>query len=368
VKVLIVYPRMNFLGGGELIVVRLANYLSKQGIDITVLTTSAVSEIQQELNGTEIWVRHKVGAGVVGEFTSLGAALLEHSGKFDIINIHNFPAEVASVFVRKKPIVWQCNEPELYLYSQEKPYLVLPFKISKEIVRRRITKAIVSDRHNAKRFEGLYGFEPVVMPYGIDYDYFAVDSERLAEYKEEAREFKRHFQILQVGMVTPLKNQTATLRALRELKDWGIRAGVVFAGWIDWRYKKELDGYIAQHRLENSTLFLEQIDRGMLRSLYYTSDILLHPIKDQGGWLSPFEAMCCKLPVVTSVEFTASDIIMENKLGYVVNDYVDAILDIKAHPISDEELERRRAWVKDNLSWDRYCEGMLGIFKELVNV
>jgi len=208
----------------------------------------------------------------------------------------------------------------------------------------------------------------MVIPYGIDHDYFAVDDEKLAGYKEEARKRKYHFQILQVGTVTPLKNQMATLRVLRELKDWGIRAGVVFTGWIDWQYKKELDRYIARHKLEDNTLFLEQVDRHILRSLYYTSNILLHPIKDQGGWLSPFEAICCKLPVVTSVEFTASDIIMREKLGYVVNDPVDAILDIMAHPPSGEELERKRQWIKDNLSWDRYCKGVLRVFKEVVSV
>jgi len=368
VKVLIVYPRMNFLGGGELVVARLAGYLSKQGIESTVLTTSMSPEVKRQLNGTEVWLRKKVTAGVIGEFMALAISLLQRSNEFDIINVHNFPAEFCSMFTRKRPVVWQCNEPELHLYSKERPYLMLPFKFSKKVVGNKIAKAVVSDKYNAERFKEIYGFEPEVIPYGIDYDHFTTDSKRLAEYKEEAREHRHLFQILQVGTVTPMKNQMATLRVLKELKDLGIRIGVVFSGWTDWQYKRDLVRYIAHNELTNEVLFIGQVDRHMLRSLYRTSNVLLHPVKDQGGWLSPFEAICCKLPIVTSVEFTASDIIMREKLGVVANDYIDAILDIKAHPTSNEELERRRLWVRDNLSWDRYCEGVLGIFKEVVSI
>ena len=105
-----------------------------------------------------------------------------------------------------------------------------------------------------------------------------------------------------------------------------------------------------------------------MRRLYLRHNLLLHPVQGQGGWLVPFEAMCAGLPVIAGPEFSASDIIQSNLLGLVSDNRgftaTRAILDRKYQRI---DTERVRLWVKDNLNWERFGEGMLGIFKEAIN-
>jgi len=53
-KVLIVHPHMSLYGGAELVIVKLANYLTKNGIKNSILTLSMLDEIKKELKGTEL--------------------------------------------------------------------------------------------------------------------------------------------------------------------------------------------------------------------------------------------------------------------------------------------------------------------------
>jgi len=89
--------------------------------------------------------------------------------------------------------------------------------------------------------------------------------------------------------------------------------------------------------------------------------VIMHPIKDQGGWLTPFQAMSANKPVIISEEATCSSIFKKNTIGYI-GDYVKNILDIHSLVSGRNEAE----WVKENLSWDKYAEGMLKAFQEAV--
>ena len=109
------------------------------------------------------------------------------------------------------------------------------------------------------------------------------------------------------------------------------------------------------------------LKREQIRTLYQTCNVLLHPIKSQGGWLSPFEALCAKLPIIVSPAMTASDIIERENLGIVTNDYASAVLDIYRNPERHNEMASRRAeWVRENLSWNSFSEKMVEVFYKAV--
>jgi len=112
-------------------------------------------------------------------------------------------------------------------------------------------------------------------------------------------------------------------------------------------------------------VFTNQINREEVRDLYHACDVLLHPIKPQGGWLSPFEALCAQKLIIVSPEMSASDIIEKEKIGIVTDNYTEAI--IKIYKNVDEYAnmrERGREWVKNNLNWDTFCQKNLNIFQK----
>ena len=120
--------------------------------------------------------------------------------------------------------------------------------------------------------------------------------------------------------------------------------------------------------LEDKVVFTAHIDRRKVRDYYYACDILLHPIKSQGGWLAPFEALCAAKLIIVSPEMTASDIIMREKIGIVTDHFVEAVTKIYKDPSEYQTLATRgREWVRENLSWNKYCEKMLDIFHRVAD-
>ena len=124
-----------------------------------------------------------------------------------------------------------------------------------------------------------------------------------------------------------------------------------------------MDEYIRTKNLHDHVHFTGHIGRAELRRAYYASDVLLHPIKDQGGWLSVFEAMCAEKPVVVSEEMTAAAIIAKNGIGTVTNDFAEGILDIYRQPERHRDrTQLAKRFVQNKLTWDRFGEEMLKVF------
>lgn len=126
-----------------------------------------------------------------------------------------------------------------------------------------------------------------------------------------------------------------------------------------------LESYIKEKKIDDNIVITGQLDRESVRDLYHASDILLHPVKSQGGWLSPFEALCAKKPIVVSREMTAADIIERENIGIVTNDFTGAIDKVYNNPEKYYDIaDKGGKWVRDNLNWDNFCQGMLNLFNK----
>ncbi|MBA3017811.1 MAG: glycosyltransferase family 4 protein [Proteobacteria bacterium] len=369
-RVLIVNPRIYVYGGAELLIVRLANYLTDKGIKNALLTTSIIPEVQTDLKGTDIIIKDKPMSNVIGEILALNKGVRDNLNNFDVINVHNFPAEF-SIFPYNKPVVWMCNEPELYLSLKLNPpfgtrllYRSLwPF--DKFVVRFYIKNIAVSDIFNANRFRNLYRIVPHIINYGIDYKFFAQ-----GEPEKAIKRFRlfNDFVVIQVGMLTPFKNQIESIKTVERLKLLIPNIKLVLAGEGEFKYRSMLEKYIQERNLSANVIFAGHLKREELRDLYHACHVLLHPVKSQGGWLSPFEALCARKPIVVSTEMTASDIIKNEKIGIVTDNFDEAIIDIYKNPDKYNEMaDKGERWVRDNLSWDMFCEKMLGLFYKAMN-
>jgi glycosyltransferase involved in cell wall biosynthesis len=371
-RVLIVYPKFYIYGGAELLIVKLTNYLTKKGIPNAILTISMLPEIEKDLLETRIIIQKtpEILFNIFGlkEALALHKGIRDNLNNFDLINVHNYPAEL-SIFPLHKPTVWMCNEPpEVVLRLSLEPSFLLKLakrailKFDKFVVRHYVKNVIVADEFNAKRFEKLYGLEPEIINYGIDYEFFSRGN---SERAKKRYSLNNNFIILQVGMLTPLKNQMESVKTIEKLKDKIPHLKLILAGWAEREYNLKLKKYIREKNLGKSVIFTGQLDRGEIRDLYHACDVFLHPIKPQGGWLAPFEALCAKKPIVVSPEMSASEIIKREKIGIVTDNYPEVIIEIYRNMNKYFEIgERGGEWVKTNLSWDVFCQKNLNLFQK----
>lgn len=376
-RVLIVHPYMTLYGGAELVIVKLANYLTRKKVKNALLTLDITPELKKELCGSEIILPEKplrfsprtpYVMKLLPTVSTLTKYLKKNIGRFDMVNVHNFPAELVASFCPKN-VVWMCNEPpQLHFAGPSLTEKVLGRVITtldKQVVKKHVCIVCVADEFNAERFRKIYGVKPVIIPYGVDYEFFSKGNANKAMRKFGLP--KEDFVILQVGVLTPFKNQLESIKAVKALKGRITRTKLVLAGHGGDKYEDMLRKYVHKSGLEKHVIFTGHLPRKDIRDLYAACDVAVFPVKPQGGWLSPFEALCAGKPIVVSTQMTANDLIRKNKIGVVTENLERAILDIyKNRRKYQVTAERGKRWVKRNLTWDRFCEKMVACFAKVV--
>ena len=254
---------------------------------------------------------------IIREIKALRQLAKKHAGEFDVINAHNFPASWVCGGL-DKPVAWMCNEvPDFY--NNPKPSLAVRLLRSAGIARDRcvvnrdIGNICVADEYNARKVIQRYKRAPVIINYGIDYDFFSRSEDR----EEAVKKYNlgNFFVLLQVGMLSPEKNQLKSIQALEALR-WDIpNIRLILAGRPQSPYDGILRKYIKEEGLEEYIVFTGHITRAQVRGLYQACAIALFPVKSQGGWLAPFEALCAGRPIVTSTTMGAASII-KRSAGY----------------------------------------------------
>lgn len=373
-RVLIIHPYMTFYGGAELVIVRLANYLKKRKIKNAVLTLDISPELKRELRGSEIILpkeplrfspRMPYTLTLLPAVLTLRKYLKKNVERFDVVNVHNFPAEFVAPSCHKK-VIWMCNEPPKLHFAGSSPIEKILGKVittlDKRVVRKHVNCVCVADEFNARRFEDIYGMKPVVIPYGVDYEFFSKGDESKASRKFGISE--DDFVLLQVGVLTPFKNQLESLKSVKVLKDKIPEIKLVLAGHGENEYEKMLRRYVHECGLKKHVIFTGHLQRTEIRDLYAACDVALFPVKPQGGWLSPFEALCACKPIVVSTQMTASDLIKKNKIGEVTKDFEKVILKIYENGTKYQKIAKRGClWTNRNLGWDKFCEKMVTCFR-----
>lgn len=342
-NVLIVHPCKSFYGGAEEVVVQFCNYLWKQGHCVRLVTKDAPIRLLTDAfrNTTSEDVR---------TFRALRRETIKGLRWADIVYCFNFPATLA-VLPHDKNVVWYCNEPpELFSSIVRKPLELF----HRQWVRYSKVRTVVADTYNALRFQRLYHKVPQVIPYGVDYNFWS-QGERTCNPVV--------FRMLQVGTVTPFKNQLESLRILDTLTKQSNRfvSLTLAGGQPDATYLTIILNEIRRRDLNTQVELLGQQTPEQIRNLYFTHDVLIHPVTEQGGWLAPFEAMCAGIPVVTTPQFPAASLIETNHLGFVTSDPIDTIA--RLEKFDGVRTARIGTWVRDNLTWERFGEQMLELAK-----
>lgn len=344
-RILIVHPRCYVYGGAERVIVKLLNYLHNKGHQPTFLTQEIVdTKMIDDIKGGNIIIEKDYKKW-----------FYSHIGDFDVFNFHNHPAELLAHPV-KTPSVWQCNEPPLaILEGRDIP------ESEKILVDSYIDIVVVADEYNYNLFRKVYGKEPRINPYGIDYDFFK-DGISKDEARTKLNLDQDAYYIIQPSFFTFTKNQVESVTTLKFLKGKIPNVKLILIGYDQNIYRNEVERLAVRMGINDDIIYKGFIPQSELKDYYYASDVALFPIQGQGGYLSIFETITCCLPIVVSTKTPVAKVIKKNNLGVVSNQYANAIVDIYN---KDTKFSNGKEWVKNNLTWDRYCDNMLNYFKEV---
>ncbi|MFQ3675353.1 MAG: glycosyltransferase family 4 protein, partial [Endomicrobiia bacterium] len=312
--------------------------------------------------------------GILNEFLELRKLVKKYVDDFDIINFHNFPANWVG-FNINKPVVWYCNEvPDLV--NNPHPSLLLRLLrflgiiIDKYVVRNYIDRICVADEINANIVRKRYGLESKIIPYGINSDIYAPKlihnrSEFLKKYKIEIPD--KDLILIQVGVISPQKNQIESVKVLKKLRDYGYKANLIFVGKNDVPYKNIIDNLIFEYKLENNVFYTGMLSKLETVNFYNIADVGLYPIKEQGGWLAPFEMMLCGKPVIVSSTMGSSSLIKKHDFAMVSNDFCSDIIKFMTnYEVYKNKAQVSSIWIKEKLTWENFAKNMLDVMKEAI--
>jgi len=380
-KVIIVHPHLAIYGGAETVIIKLAQYLKKKGVENAILTLSISPQLLDNHNDLafitpEKKYSYKVRSinffsamGLVNEILGLRTLIRKNVLSFDVINVHNFPA-TWSIVSMNRPCVWTCNEPP-DLWNNPTPSLPLRaardigWQVDRIMVNNYITSICVADEFNANRVLERYGRQSEIVPYGIEYDFFCKGDKESAVYKFD---LEGKFVLLQVGYISPQKNQLESINWVKRLKEHIPNIKLILAGSDTSPYARMCKAYVLRNNLENYVVFTGHLSKDSIRDLYHACDILLHPVLQQGGWLAPFEALCASKPIVVSCKMTASNMITKEKIGVVTDNFIHAVFDIYKNPDKYLNMARKgKQFVAKELTWEKFCEKTIRILEKAIN-
>ncbi|MEM7817188.1 MAG: glycosyltransferase family 4 protein [Candidatus Aenigmatarchaeota archaeon] len=374
-KVLIVNRYLSIYGGAETVVKNLALELKKMGVEnlILALNTTRDKNIYKDLNiitpSKEFPYLLRSSSfisscGILKEILILRRLVKKYVEDFDLINVHNFPASWIAGNLNK-PVVWMCNEvPDFY--NMLKPSLkmkilrFLGISLDRYIVNKTIDTICVAEEFGRENVFRRYKRDAEVVPYGIEFESF-LEEPAIPEYEY----LKDYFLVLQVGMVTLQKNQFEAVKAIKELKEKIPNIKLILAGKEEKFYADFLKRYIEENALNEDIIFTGHLSKEKIFALYKICKLAVFPVKTQGGWLSPFEALCMAKPIIVSTTMGASNLIKKYNLGIVSNELTKSIFDIyNNYDFFLQRAKEASLWVKNNLTWERFAKRMLEIFQK----
>jgi glycosyltransferase involved in cell wall biosynthesis len=392
-RIAIIHTPLNKPAGGERHMLRLTLELQKRGHLVEIFTNRVdykrcFPEFLSQLKINEIPVgflyyptflqrlisgaRMCESLGRLHGMLAIGRAIPE--GKFDIINCFQLSSNWAAFIAKRRlglPIVWQCNEPPFWFFeptAKFKRSLIFeyPFyKIFDRYTVRFVDKITVSSHWGKELVKKAYNRSSTIIRPGVDMEIF-----KNMDGKDIRKRYglQGYFVLSQVSACAAYKRVFDSFYALRELKK-KYRIKLILVGNLIKETFKEL---IKKLGVEEDIIFLEGISDKDLAKVYAASDAFLYTGKQTWG-LPVIEAMASSKPVIVSDKAAVCEVIEEGRTGltypYGNVEELTRRVEYVINNISmlEEVGKAAYAYVKENLSWERYAFSMERLFKQVLN-
>ncbi len=189
------------------------------------------------------------------------------------------------------------------------------------------------------------------------------DRELLAEARRRLRLPERF--VLSVGTLEPGKNRATLLRALAQLRRWGLPHALVIAGQRGWGDTMP-ERLAAALGVSDRVCCLGYVADADLPLLYNLAEAFVFPSWREGFGLPPLEAMACGTPVVASDRPAMPEVLGEAAL-YTPPADVQAVAAALARVLTDatlrEELRSRGLAQAARYSWARTARDTLAVYR-----
>lgn len=183
-------------------------------------------------------------------------------------------------------------------------------------------------------------------------------------YQKKNKKKKNSFTIISSGEVSIRKGSHLLIKAFKNLKIPNIR--LLFVG----NFEKGLSFYFNKNKNAN-IYFLGKKNEKELNDIYNNSDIfVLNSLEDGFGMVIP-QAMACGLPIITTHNTGASEIVENNKNGFVIKAGDVKSLENKIKKLYfDNKLREKmsknsKKKIRENHSWLSYTEDIIDLYKKI---
>ncbi len=156
--------------------------------------------------------------------------------------------------------------------------------------------------------------------------------------KLHARENSDCINIGIIGRLVPVKNHRMLFRVAKGVKDKGLKVKFLIIG--DGKLSQELKDYAKELNIEDMVEFKGWIKD--LHGIYKELDIVALTSLNEGTPVSIIEAMAAARPVVAAKVGGVSDIVEDNKSGYLIGPKDDENFSKKLQDLIDDRNKRER--------------------------
>ncbi len=225
--------------------------------------------------------------------------------------------------------------------------------------------AVLNDR-SVPLVRKYLGRDAVVVRSGLDVNAFAFMPRSLNE--------ERPFRILAHGIFYIHRRYEDIIAAVAELRKRGVNVTLTIIGDYEhkksaWNYYRRLVEYVRKADIMEAVTFRGRVSDSDLQFAYHNHDVFVFASHMQTWGLAVFEAMASGLPVIVSDTAGASEVLTNRENAIIVpalsaTAIASGIDELMHGSKLYEKLSLGgRTFVAENVSWKRYCDEMLKLFK-----
>lgn len=399
-KIALLHPTTSIAGGAEKQVLYLARHLREMGNEVKLFTLwedeskDHFKDLKREIP-LETTSSTRINPSRILDFAPMAKKIVAQieRERYELVNYHNYPMLLARRYFEGSSAghVWMCNESP-FPYSGGIPNFLgivrdrsvdrlaeavteneISWRITaplffKQLLREKIDRTVVLDNRTGRKLSSMGLADPIIVRTGVDFDYLQGGDTRAVR---DAYGLGGKKVLLVVSALQEphkrVEDAIESLAMVSKLED-DIVLIVVGIGRLMNRYM----ALAAKMRLADRVIFTGYVPESRLRDFYAASDILIFPPHHQTWGLACFEAMAVGKPVVASRDTGAAEVIGSNNLGILVSPkrpfQIAAAIE---NLLEDQALYQRlstdgQKFVALNLSWRRYAESMLRIFRSVL--
>lgn len=354
------------VGGVEVFVNELSNFLSNIGMDVTVIGRDYRDYVKktgsQKIIGVRLidylpkTLRFAHYADYIYQIKVCRRMPNEH---FDLIHGGNDNCFFLLLFRKGAPLVVTFHGTLAGGYAQchvrLKPYQYLLSTYPEKYIAHKCDAAVACSESVKNELVNFYGVDPhkiKVIYHGVDLNKFGVQEKEMAR-KKLGLPSKNKYGIW-VGTNPRLKGLVTAIEAVRRLH--GVKLIVV--------------GVTGEN--DDKVVYFGRVGNLAKKVLLYNSaDFFIFPTFYEGFPLAPLEALACGLPVIISKECPTKEILEDGVHGFVVDERKPECYAEKIETLLDDdafyrEISYNCRKLAEKYSWENQGREYLKIYEKLV--